>query len=136
MVVVRGFEPHPTSIVSPPSFVALPLGAFLRQAALLIIFNRAPISPPLKYRPYFASTFTAAEYNNVSFMYWLARFLIYKRIIFIRVVCKRDRTVIKYRHVTGEKFSPLNVGMYVFTLLISYAFFTLLAYSQRAVLQH
>ena len=33
MVVVRGFEPHPTSIVSPPSFVALPLGAFLRQAA-------------------------------------------------------------------------------------------------------
>ena len=29
---VSGFEPDPTSIVSPSSFVALPLGAFLRQA--------------------------------------------------------------------------------------------------------
>ena len=42
---VSGFEPDPTSIVSPSSFGALPLGAFLRQAALLILFNRAPISP-------------------------------------------------------------------------------------------
>ena len=45
MFTVSGFEPDPTSIVSPSSFVALPLGAFLRQAALLILFNRAPLSP-------------------------------------------------------------------------------------------
>ena len=33
LLLVSGFEPDPTSIVSPSSFVALPLGAFLRQAA-------------------------------------------------------------------------------------------------------
>jgi len=34
LFTVSGFEPDPTSIVSPSSFVALPLGAFLRQAVL------------------------------------------------------------------------------------------------------
>ena len=35
LLLVSGFEPDPTSIVSPSSFVALPLVAFLRQAAIL-----------------------------------------------------------------------------------------------------
>jgi exosortase/archaeosortase len=49
---VSGFEPDPTSIVSPSSFVALPLGAFLRQAvpratgvAMTCYSTGTPISP-------------------------------------------------------------------------------------------
>jgi len=43
---VSGFEPDPTSIVSPSSFVALPLGAFLRQAALLSVNTYSGIFQP------------------------------------------------------------------------------------------
>ena len=48
---VSGFEPDPTSIVSPSSFVALPLGAFLRQAVALFDLRTLLSSPATPISP-------------------------------------------------------------------------------------